>query len=312
MDISNVGSGVPHDSNTAANRETDFAHVSVLCRELIGGLDVRAGGSYLDVTVGGGGHSRSILAAAADVCLWGIDRDEQALAAARSRLSAWENRVVLWHGNFADFDPGATRFDGIVADLGVSSPQLDRPERGFSFQHEAPLDMRMDRTQSLTAADIVNHWDADALADVFYHLGEERLSRRIARAVVAQRPFASTTALAEAIARSVPRKYRYGRIHPATRAFQALRIAVNGELDALDTLLARAWQWLVPGGKIGIISFHSLEDRRVKLCFRNCPELTVLTKKPLIAAEDELATNSRARSAKLRIAMRVETDAREQ
>ena len=191
------------------------------------------------------------------------------------------------------------------ADLGVSSPQLDRPERGFSFRHQGALDMRMDPTQDLTAEDLVNHGSERELADIFYNYGEERLSRRIARRIVERRPFQTTTALANAISSSVPGKYRHGRIHPATRVFQALRIAVNRELDVLEQLIEVAPSWLAPAGKLAIISFHSLEDRRVKHGMRNHEQLKVLTKKPIIASDEEVRRNPRARSAKLRLAERV-------
>jgi len=282
-----------------------FVHVPVLSRELVEGLAVQSGGHYLDATVGGGGHSRLILAAAPAVCITALDRDGDAIAAARTTLAPYDNQVHFWQGNFADYDPGIQRFDGILADLGVSSAQLDRPERGFSFRHAAALDMRMDRQQSLTAADIVNHWDATKLADLFYTYGEERFSRRIARRIVERRPFQTTTELAGAIASSIPYSTRgqsARRLHPATRVFQALRIAVNQELTALETFLDSAPYWLKPGGRIGIISFHSLEDRRVKHRLRACPDLNILTKKPIQAQPEEQKQNPRSRSAKLRLA----------
>ncbi|MBZ8180025.1 16S rRNA (cytosine(1402)-N(4))-methyltransferase RsmH [Oscillatoria salina IIICB1] len=284
----------------------EFFHVPVLSRELSEWLNVRPGGHYLDATVGGGGHSELILAAFEDVRLMAIDRDESAIAAAKIKLSSYgEERVQFWQGNFADYNPGKLEFDGIIADLGVSSAQLDIGSRGFSFQQEASLDMRMDRSQSLTAAEIVNHWDEQDLANLIYQYGEERLSRRIARRIVQERPFQTTTELAAAIAHSVPRKYRYGRIHPATRTFQALRIAVNAELESLERFLEIAPQWLKIGGRIGIISFHSLEDRLVKHRLRDSSSLKVLTKKPITAQPDEEAKNPRSRSAKLRFAERI-------
>jgi 16S rRNA (cytosine1402-N4)-methyltransferase len=286
--------------NTAA-----FLHVPVLSRELIEGLDIRPGGHYLDATVGGGGHTQLILAAAPDVRVTAIDRDDDALRAAKAKLEQYGDQVQFWHGNFADYKPGDVLFDGIIADLGVSSAQFDIPERGFSFRHAADLDMRMDRRQSLTAADIINQWDEKQLADAFYKYGEERLSRQIARRIVEKRPFQTTNELADAIAHSVPRKYRYGRIHPATRVFQALRIVVNQELSSLETFLNKAPTWLKPEGRIGIISFHSLEDRIVKHSLRDSALLRVLTKKPIIAQEQELQENPRSRSAKLRFAERV-------
>lgn len=299
------------NSNLAAatdQPESCFVHVPVLSQELIQGLAVRRGGHYLDATVGGGGHSNLILAIADDIQVTALDRDLQALVAAQGRLQNFGDRIHFQQGNFADYDPGETRFDGIIADLGISSPQVDQPERGFSFRSEAPLDMRMDQRQALTAADLINGASEAELADIFYNYGEERFSRRIARRIVAQRPFQTTTELAAAIARAVPQQpRRKGRIHPATRVFQALRIAVNEELTALETFLARAPSWLKPGGKIGIISFHSLEDRLIKHSLRQASELCVLTKKPLIPQVDEVAANPRARSAKLRVAERAST-----
>lgn len=285
----------------------EFQHQSVLSRELIEGLMLVEGGLYLDATVGGGGHSALILSTPKTRVI-AIDRDEQAMIATRSRLGSYGDRLHLWQGNFAAYNPGEQRFNGIIADLGVSSAQLDRPERGFSFRHEAPLDMRMDQTGSRTAADLVNTSSEQALADLFYYYGEERYSRRIARHLVNCRPFTTTTELANAIAAILPRS-KTGRtrslsIHPATRVFQALRIAVNEELSALETFLAQAPLWLIPGGRLGIISFHSLEDRIVKHAFRGSELLKVITKKPIQAQSDERRQNSRSRSAKLRIAER--------
>ncbi|MBW4651414.1 MAG: 16S rRNA (cytosine(1402)-N(4))-methyltransferase RsmH [Kastovskya adunca ATA6-11-RM4] len=281
-----------------------FLHIPVLSQEVVEGLAVQPGGHYLDATVGGGGHSQLILSENPDVQVTAIDRDAVAIAAAKSHLTQYSDRLHFWQGNFADYTPKDIQFDGIVADLGVSSAQVDTPERGFSFRHEAELDMRMDRRQPLTAAEVINHWDEAKLADIFYQYGEERLSRRIARAIVEKRPFQTTTALAGAIASCVPRQYRYGRIHPATRVFQGLRIAVNQELSSLETFLEKAPTWLKPGGKIVIISFHSLEDRIVKHSLRNSPLLKVLTKKPIMAQAEELDENRRSRSAKLRVAER--------
>ncbi|MBD1824999.1 16S rRNA (cytosine(1402)-N(4))-methyltransferase RsmH [Cyanobacteria bacterium FACHB-DQ100] len=280
---------------------SEFIHIPVLSREVIAGLAIRDRGEYLDATVGGGGHSALILSATADVKLTAIDQDAFALDAAREKLG---DRVTFHHTNFADFDPGETKFDGILADLGVSSAQFDIADRGFSFRHEAALDMRMNQQQELTAAEMINHWEESKLADIFYTYGEERLSRRIARRIVEKRPFKTTTELADAIAGSVPKQYRYGRIHPATRVFQGLRIAVNRELEVLETLMQKAPTWLKPGGRLAIISFHSLEDRIVKHRMKESELLTVITKKPIVAQEDEIQENVRARSAKLRIAER--------
>jgi 16S rRNA (cytosine1402-N4)-methyltransferase len=286
---------------------SDFVHVSVLAREVIAGLQIQPQGHYLDTTVGGGGHSRLILEAAPGVRLTALDQDAQALAAAQRELAPFSDRVTFHHGNFAKFHPGSHRFDGILADLGVSSAQFDIADRGFSFRHSAPLDMRMDQRQTQTAADLINFGDEKELADIFFTYGEERLSRRMARTIVERRPFATTTDLADAVASCVPGKYRHGRIHPATRVFQALRIAVNQELAVLEKFINLAPTWLKPGGRIAIISFHSLEDRIVKHRLRESELLQVLTKKPILPQEDEVRANARARSAKLRIAQRLDS-----
>lgn len=286
----------------------EFKHIPVLSREVLAGLAPQAGGVYLDATVGGGGHSRLLLEAHPDIHLVAIDQDDQAIAAAQANLAEFCDRTQFFHGNFVQYQPHEQKFDGILADLGVSSAQFDIPERGFSFRHEAELDMRMNRSQPTTAAEIVNHWDEKELADLIYTYGEERLSRRIARRIVEKRPFTTTTELADAIFYSVPSKYRHGRIHPATRTFQALRIAVNQELEVLETLLKRAPDWLKPGGRLAIISFHSLEDRIVKYAFREDERLKIVTKKPITAQPDEVDDNVRSRSAKLRIAERIEPE----
>lgn len=288
------------------NTANAFFHIPVLGQEIAAGLAVSAGGRYLDATVGGGGHSRLILEASSQTQVTAIDQDQQAIVAAQQKLAEYGDRVQFCHTNFANFDPGAAVFDGIVADLGVSSTQFDVADRGFSFRHTAPLDMRMDQRQDLTAAEIINTWDETKLANLFYTYGEERLSRKLARRIVERRPLQTTTELAETIFYAVPPSYRYGRIHPATRVFQALRIAVNRELDVLETLLQQAPRWLKPGGRIGIISFHSLEDRLVKHAFRESELLQVITKKPITPTDAEMQQNGRSRSAKLRIAERVE------
>lgn len=284
--------------------EIAFSHVPVLGEELIAGLNIQSGGNYLDLTVGGGGHSRLILAAAENTKVTAVDQDEEALIAAKDNLAEFGNRVNFIHGNFANFPFLENTYDGILADLGVSSYHLDKPERGFSFRNTANLDMRMNQQQSLSAGEIINSWDEKELADIFFKYGEERLSRRIARRILEQRPFQTTTELADAIAYAVPPKYRHGRIHPATRVFQALRIVVNDELNVLEILINQAPNSLVPGGRVAMISFHSLEDRLVKHGLRNSPLLQVLTKKPIIATEAEINENPRSRSAKLRIAVR--------
>ncbi|MEL7071977.1 MAG: 16S rRNA (cytosine(1402)-N(4))-methyltransferase RsmH [Cyanobacteria bacterium J06581_3] len=290
---------MPEDSTTQT-----FFHIPVLSEQVLEGLQIKAGGCYLDATVGGAGHSELILTAAENVSLVALDQDLQALAAAKDRLKVWGDCVSCVHTNFARYEPGDRRFDGILADIGVSSTQLDQAQRGFSFRNEAPLDMRMDSTQELTAEEIVNHWDEKTIADTIYEYGEERLSRRIARKIVANRPFSTTTELAYAIGGAFPPKARHGRIHPATRTFQALRIAVNGELDVLTDFLAKAPDWLNPGGRLAIISFHSLEDRIVKYAYRGDERLQIITKKPLVADREEVRGNKRSRSAKLRVAER--------
>lgn len=279
-----------------------FVHVPVLHREVVEQLQVKPGGTYLDLTLGGGGHSRLILEAAIDVTLVAVDQDEMAIAAATEHLKGFESQVTLHRSNFAKFNPKKKKFDGILADLGVSSAQFDIAARGFSFRAEAALDMRMDQRQVLDAAQIINTWDEKELADIFYKYGEERLSRKIARQIVDRRPFKTTTELAYVIAGCFPPKARHGRIHPATRVFQALRIAVNQELDVLEKLIDHAPTWLNPGGRIAIITFHSLEDRIVKHRLREFEGLRVLTKKPIIPQENEIDLNPRSRSAKLRVA----------
>ena len=288
--------------------EVTFSHIPVLSQEVITGLNIQPGGNYLDLTVGGGGHSRLILETAEDVKITAVDQDEDALKAAKENLSEFGDRVNFIHSNFANYQFIENSYDGILADLGVSSYHLDHPERGFSFRNTANLDMRMNQQQSLTAGDIINEWDEKELADIFFKYGEERLSRRIARRIIEKRPFDTTTELANAIAYSVPPKYRHGRIHPATRVFQALRIAVNDELKVLETLIEKAPNALIPEGRIAIISFHSLEDRPVKHGLRNSPLLRILTKKPIIATEEEIKQNPRSRSAKLRIAEKKNID----
>jgi 16S rRNA (cytosine1402-N4)-methyltransferase len=288
------------------SQEAAFTHIPVLAAEVIEGLAIRSHGHYLDATVGGGGHSRLILAADTTVTLTALDQDEWAIAAAQKNLVEFGDRVRFQRTNFADYEPGALRFDGILADLGVSSAQFDVGDRGFSFRLGAALDMRMDQRQELTAAAIVNTWEEVKLAEVIYKYGEERLSRQIARRIVERRPLQTTTDLADTIFHAVPRSYRYGRIHPATRTFQALRIAVNRELQVLETFLAKAPGWLKSEGRLAIISFHSLEDRMVKHTLKGTEGLTVLTKKPIVAGDEEVKENARSRSAKLRVAERRE------
>lgn len=274
---------------------------------------------YLDCTVGYSGHAEKILEASGpDSRLIGLDRDAAAIAASRKSLARFGNRVLLLHGHFMDLTQhltanGIGQVDGILFDLGVSSPQLEEPARGFSFQVDGPLDMRMDQSMSGTAADLVNRWPEAQLADAIFQFGEERFSRRIARAIVRARerhPLAMTKELVTVIEGAVPANYRHGRLHCATRTFQAIRIAVNQELDCLDPALRDAADALSPGGRLCVISFHSLEDRIVKhtlraLSGKDDPALAVLTKKPQIPSREESDRNPRSRSAKLRAAQRV-------
>jgi 16S rRNA (cytosine1402-N4)-methyltransferase len=296
-------------------------HIPVLVKEAIDFLNVRRGGTYIDATVGLGGHSYEIAKRlGAPGHLIGLDKDPAALEIAksvlgRSSLVVGQNdwpRVELKHGSFADLanDQRPRTIDGLLADIGVSSLQLSDAARGFSFQADGPLDMRMDPQSERTAEQVVNHLDERELADVIYEFGEERRSRRIARAIVRSRPIRSTAHLAEVISAAArPMNSESRRIHPATRTFQALRIFVNRELDELKALLEAAPRILKPGGRVVVISFHSLEDRIVKDAFREGSikdkYFRVLTKKPVTASLEEQDRNPRARSAKMRAAERV-------
>lgn len=296
-----------HEHTSAAS----FPHAPVLLREILEALSPRSAGAYADATVGGGGHAEAILEASApDGRLIGLDRDPAALEAARVRLVRFGSRAQLFHAPFAELaqvlsEAGVGRVHGLVADLGVSSPQLERADRGFSFARSGPLDMRMDPSSGETAAELVARLPEAELADVIYGLGEERKSRAVARAIkraVVEDAMNTTDDLRRAVVRAIgPRR---GRIDPATRTFQALRLAVNAELEQLESLLRSLPDLLEDGGIAAIISFHSLEDRRVKHAFRDDPRLERLTKKPLVPTDEERTTNPRARSAKLRIARR--------
>lgn len=289
-----------------------FVHETVLVTETLDALAPRAGGVYADATLGGGGHAEGILERSApDGRLIGLDRDPSALAAARARLERFGGRVTFVHGAFGELgrilaEVGAPRVEGVVADVGVSSPQLDRAERGFSFRAGGPLDMRMDPTSGETAQELIASLEERALADLIYELGEERKSRPIARSIKraeAAGELETTDDLRRAVVRAIgPRKQ--GGVDPATRTFQALRIAVNDELGQLDALLAQLPDVLVDDGVAVIIAFHSLEDRKVKRAFRGSDVLVPLTKRPVIAGDEERARNPRARSAKLRAARR--------
>jgi len=320
---------------------SSLSHIPVLLSEVLEGLRCSQGGIFLDGTVGCGGHARALLEQHPDNRLIGLDRDMEALCIAAEVLHAFQDRAYLYHQRFEHFElalrqyfeennpdfnfPG-TCLDGILLDLGVSSVQLDTPERGFSFQYSARLDMRMNQHDSQTAYDLVNTASAEELADIFFQYGEERQSRRIAKKIVETRehaPIETTTQLAELVADAIPKRFHPRHIHPATRVFQALRIAVNGELHELADTLERAVPFLKPRGRIGVISFHSLEDRIVKRTFQKlakeclCPpdfpvcvcghtaSLTLLSRKPLIATNEEQRQNPRSRSAKLRIAEKI-------
>lgn len=268
----------------------------------------------LDATVGLGGHAEAILErAGTGGRLIGLDRDEQALALARKRLERFGDQVVLAHGNFRDLGRvldglGAGMIQGALFDLGVSSLQLDEAGRGFSFSREGPLDMRMDPGEERSAAELVNHAPEEELTQIIREFGEERFAGRIARSIVRRRPLAGTAQLAETVRGAVPGGARHGRIDAATRTFQAIRIAVNGELDALPLGLEQAIRRLEPGGRIVVLAYHSLEDRIVKVMFRDQAKagvLEILTPKPLRPSEEETARNPRSRSARLRAARRL-------
>ena len=334
------------------DRETEQPHPPhepVLLEEVVDWLRPQQGGLFVDCTLGLGGHAEALLSASPDVVLIGLDRDKEALAVARERLKVFENRVQTSHANFADLAEALSglridRARGILADLGVSSLQLDQGDRGFSFTSNAALDMRMDRTDRQTAADLVNSLPEGELADLIFEYGEDRGARKIARAVVRERqrePITTTERLAAIVVRALRVPGRW-RIHPATRTFQALRIAVNGELEALNLLIPYAISTLEAGGRLAIISFHSLEDRVVKrsflresgrcvcsaetamrgfaeprkkqasvvdeiVCIRCCARsrVRILTRKPVRASEQEVNRNPRSRSARLRVCERL-------
>ncbi|HEB64986.1 MAG TPA: 16S rRNA (cytosine(1402)-N(4))-methyltransferase RsmH [Chloroflexi bacterium] len=298
-------------------------HLPVLYQQVIRYLQPHSGGRYVDGTVGAGGHARGILEASApDGLLLGLDVDPQALELAQAYLAPFGKRVILREASYTALEEeiralGWEGVDGILLDLGLSSMQLDRPERGFSFREDAPLDMRFSPRSPQTAADLVNTLPEADLADIIYRYGEERRSRQVARAIVAARPIHTTRQLAEVVARVIG-SGRPG-IHPATRTFQALRIAVNRELENVESVLPQAIAALLPGGRLAVISFHSLEDRIVKHYFRResrdciCPprqpvctcghtaQVRVLTRKPVMASAEEREQNPRARSARLRV-----------
>ena len=305
-----------------------YSHRPVLLDECIEGLRIRPGGLYLDGTLGRAGHSREIAKRLDTGRLVCIDRDQAALDAAQDRLAGCLDKVELIHGNFGDLAElldgrGLGPFDGMLFDLGVSSPQLDDPERGFSYMHDAPLDMRMDRSEALTAAIVVNEWPQEELKRILWQYGEERYAPQIAAAIArrrADKPIGTTLELVAVIRGAVPARAVGGQQQPATRSFQAIRIAVNDELAAVDRMLQAAVPRLSPGGRLAVISFHSLEDRIVKNALaafaRGCtcppdfpvcvcgktPQVRLVNRKPILSGEAELNENPRARSAKLRLA----------
>lgn len=299
-----------------------FHHQSVLLDATVALLELRPGGLWLDGTLGGGGHAERILQGTApDGVLLGIDRDPLALAAASQRLAGFGARFQPLHGTFGDMVTlvgHRAPFDGILLDLGVSSPQLDDGERGFSLQHDGAVDMRMHGGHGRSAADLLDELDEDGLVRILHELGEEPRARRIARAILAGRPWTSTLALAECVARASG--YHGSRVHPATRTFQALRMAVNDELGQLDRALHAAPELLAPGGRLAVISFHSLEDRMVKHRFRELagvgaprdafgaplapPAFQLVTRKGVTGAEADPG-NPRSRSARLRVLQRL-------
>jgi len=287
-------------------------HRPVLLREALEFLKVRPDGTYIDATLGTGGHGEEILKVLRQGKgkLLGIDRDPAALAHARDRLREFGEQLIVQHGNFAEIDSlhaaaGLPPADGLLADLGLSSLQLEDAARGFSFSLSGPLDMRMDPDTSVTAEELVNRSSEHKLADLIFKFGEERHSRRIARAIVKARPIRKTTELAQVVTRAIPSRAGLYQIHPATRTFMALRLVVNRELESLETFLGRALSVLAPGGRVVLLAFHSLEDRVVKRAFqvwKGSGEAVVLTRKVVRPSEEEVRANPRARSARLRAA----------
>ena len=309
-------------------QEKDYGHVPVLLQECLDALNIRPDGIYVDGTLGRAGHSLEIVKRLTTGRLIGIDRDETAIAAAQERLADYRDRVTLVHSNFDRIgdilaDLHIDGADGMLFDLGVSSPQLDDAERGFSYMHDAPLDMRMDRTAYLTARQVVNGWSYEELRRILFEYGEERYAPAIARRIVQsreQQPIETTLELVDIIKSAMPPQALREKQHPAKRSFQAIRIAVNGELDALSPMLEAATAHLNRGGRLAVISFHSLEDRIIKKTLQELatgctcppefpvcvcgkkPKLKLVSRKPIVSGEEELEHNPRARSAKLRVA----------
>ncbi|MFO1445801.1 16S rRNA (cytosine(1402)-N(4))-methyltransferase RsmH [Bacillus sp. Bva_UNVM-123] len=306
-----------------------FEHTTVLLNETVDGLNIKPDGIYVDCTLGGAGHSALILSKLSEKGkLYAFDQDDTALAHAKERLSKFGEQITFIKSNFKFLKEeleqiGVHKVDGVLYDLGVSSPQLDTPERGFSYHHDAPLDMRMDREAELTAYDVVNDWSYADLVKIFFKYGEEKFSKQIARKIEATRenaPIKTTGELVEIIKEAIPAPARRKGGHPAKRVFQAIRIAVNDELGVFEDSLQQAIDILKPGGRISVITFHSLEDRICKVAFKSASEtpnlphglpiipdeykpiIKLITRKPILPSEVELENNNRARSAKLRIA----------
>lgn len=310
----------------------EFKHISVLYEESIDALNVKDRGIYVDGTLGGGGHSFGILSKSEDCRLIGIDQDKEAIEAAGKRLEPFRDRITLVKSNFCKIkyilsSRGIDKIDGAVLDLGVSSYQLDNADRGFSYMHDAPLDMRMDTDSGLNAREIVNSYSEEELSRIFFDYGEEKWSRRIAEFIVKQRKERSvetTFELVDIIKAAIPKKARLEGGHPAKRIFQAIRIEVNGELKILDKAIRDFCDCLKPGGRLAVITFHSLEDRIVKNAYRslaegctcpkdfpvcvcgNKPQIKIITRKPVLPAEEETKNNSRSKSAKLRVIEKLE------
>jgi 16S rRNA (cytosine1402-N4)-methyltransferase len=309
-----------------------FEHTTVLLHEAVDGLNIQPDGVYVDCTLGGGGHSGLILSKLSERGrLYAFDQDETAIAHAKEKLAAYENQLTIIRSNFSNIKEelaayGVHHVDGILYDLGVSSPQLDNPERGFSYHHDAPLDMRMDKQSSISAYDVVNTWRYEELVRIFFQYGEEKFSKQIARKIERareQKPIETTHELVELIKEAIPAPARRKGGHPAKRIFQAIRIAVNDELGVFEKSLNDAIDLLNPGGRICVITFHSLEDRICKNAFKKAselpelppglpmipkeyePKMKIITKKPIVPTEEEIKHNNRARSAKLRIAEKI-------
>jgi len=305
-----------------------FAHKTVLLKETVDGLHIKPDGIYVDCTLGGGGHSAYLLKQLTGGHLYAFDQDETAIQHAKEKFAHDQNRITFIKSNFRYLKSelnarGVQAVDGILYDLGVSSPQLDTPERGFSYQHDAPLDMRMDLDAPLTAYEVVNEWPYEKLVRIFFRYGEEKFSKQIARKIEASRakkPIETTGELADLIKEAIPAPARRKGGHPAKRVFQAIRIAVNDELSAFETSLTDAISLLKPGGRVSVITFHSLEDRICKNILKEYssagdlphglpvipkeyePVLKLITRKPIVPNDEEVGGNNRSRSAKLRIA----------